>query len=256
MRSRLLALVLLAGCAAPRPATDPAPAGLGMPEDAAALVRAMHARYAGSWYETLYFTQTTSQVQPDGSVSTETWREWAAVPGRLRIEIGNPADGNGALFARDSTFYFQAGRQVAARGERNDLLTLGFDVYGQPPETTLSMLEADGFPLGPVRADTWEGRRAYVFGSPETKEVWVDAERLVFVRLLEPDPQDPTLQQDVRFTDYAPLGGGWIAPTVEVWTNGQKVFWEVYSDLRTGFDAAPALFDPADWGAPAPVPGE
>jgi hypothetical protein len=62
--------------------------------------------------------------------------------------------------------------------------------------------------------------------------------------------------QDVRFTDYAPLDGGWIAPTVEVWVDGAKVFWEAYSDVRTGFDADPALFDPAHWGGPAPVPAE
>ena len=86
--------------------------------------------------------------------------------------------------------------------------------------------------------------------------MWVDAERLVFVRLIEPTGQDPSVQQDVRFTDYEPLDGGWIAPTVEVWVNGQKVFWEEYADIRTGFDADPALFDPNDWGAPAPVPSE
>jgi hypothetical protein len=84
----------------------------------------------------------------------------------------------------------------------------------------------------------------------------VDAERLVFVRLVEPTEQDPSVQQDIRFTDYEPLDGGWIAPTVEIWVNGQKVFWEEYSDIRTGFDADPALFDPTNWNAPAPVPGE
>jgi hypothetical protein len=242
----LVALVLVAPLAAAQTTAAPA--------DAAALVRAMHDRYADTWYRTLYFTQATSQVQPDGTVQTETWREWMAIPGRLRIEIGDPAAGNGALFARDSTFYFQGGQRAAAQGRRNDLLTLGFDVYGQPPETTLRMLEEDGFSLGPVRTETWEGRPAYVFGGPETKEVWVDAERLVFVRLVEPTPQGGV--QDVRFTDYAPLDGGWIAPTVEVWVDGAKVFWEAYSDVRTGFDADPALFDPAHWGGPAPVPAE
>jgi hypothetical protein len=252
-RVALLLPLLLAGCAVPR--LEEAPAAPAPIEDADDLIRAMHARYADTWYRTLYFQQATSQVGPGDSVTTETWREWAAVPGRLRIEMGDPAAGNGALFFHDSTFYFQDGQQVAALPERNPLLLLGFDVYGQPPEETLRMLAEDGFPLGPVRTDTWEGRAAYVFGSPDAKEVWVDAERLVFVRLLEPSQQDPELQQDIRFTDYEPLDGGWIAPTVQIWVNGRKVFWEEYSDLRTGFGADSALFDPNHWNAPAPVPG-
>jgi hypothetical protein len=231
-------------------------AGHAAPADAAALVRAMHARYADTWYRTLYFTQATSRLGPGDSVLVETWREWGAMPGRLRIEMGDPAAGNGALFANDSTYIFRGGELVAAVGERNDLMTLGFDVYTQPPEVTLGVMEEDGFTLGPVRSEEWEGRPAFVFGSPETKEVWVDAEHLVFVRLVEPTEQDPAVLQDIRFTDYEPLDGGWIAPTVEIWVDGQKVFWEEYSDIRTGFDADPALFDPTNWGAPAPVPGE
>ena len=226
------------------------------PADAPALITAMHDRYADTWYRTLYFTQATSQMRPDGSVSVETWREWMALPGRLRIEMGDPEAGNGALFANDSTYGIRGGALAGSRAGRNDLLTLGFDVYGQPAAVTLAAMEADGFDLGAVRMDTWEDRPAYVFGSPATKEVWIDAERLVFVRLVEPLPQNPEATQDVRFTDYEPLDGGWIAPTVEVWVGGQKVFWEVYSDIRTGFEADASLFNPTDWGAPAPVPAE
>ncbi|HYE95825.1 MAG TPA: hypothetical protein VD962_06415 [Rubricoccaceae bacterium] len=242
-----LPLGVLAGCASSRlpanPAASPAPAIT----DAPALIRAMHGRYAGRWYRTLAFTQATSRVLPDSTVRTETWREWMALPGRLRIEIGVAADGHGVLFARDSTFVVRGSEVVRAEPERNPLLLLGFDVYGQPPETTLRMLEEDGFDLSTFRTDTWEGRPAYVFGTPATKEVWVDAERLVFVRLLE--PAGPGQIQDVRFADYEPLDGGWIAPTVEVWLGGRKVFWEAYSEIRTGFEADPVLFDPRRWGA-------
>ncbi len=249
-RLRFLALAGLLAALAPA-----APAQPAAPADATELLVAMHDRYAGSWYRTLYFTQATSRLTADGSVSTETWREWMALPGRLRIEMGDPEAGNGALFVGDSTYYFQGGALVGAQGQRNDLLTLGFDVYGRPAAETLAILEASGFDLGPVRSGTWDGRPMYVFGSPETKEVWIDAERLVFVRLVEPTP-NPGVHQDVRFLDYEPLDGGWIAPTVEVWVDGRKVFWETYSDVRTGFEADPAWFDPTDWGGSADIPAE
>ncbi len=235
----LLVALLLAGCAGTR-----RPAAIS---STAALVEAMHRRYADTWYPTLVFTQQTYFLQPDSTVREETWREWLHAPGRLRIERGDPAAGNGTLFARDSTFAIRGGQVAMRRAGRNDLLTLGFDVYRQPPATTLAQLRADGFALEPFRRDTWEGRPAYVFGTPATKEVWIDAERLVFVRLVEPAGQNAAQMQDVRFTDYRPIGQAWIAPTVEVWVEGRKVFWERYTDIRTSLPLDPSLFDPDAW---------
>ena len=233
-----------------------APSGCAQeaPTDAAALITAMYDRYADTWYHTLYVTRASSSLSPDGSTNVETWREWMALPGQLRIEMGDPAERRGALFLGDSTHLFHHGVQIAVRPRRNDFLTLGFDVYGQPPEVTLEILEASGFDLGAVRTEEWQGRPTYVFGSPETKEVWIDVERLLLVRLVEPLEHNPTVPQEVRFLDHEPLDGGWIAPTVEVWMNGHKVFWDAYSDIRTGFVAEPSLFDPTNWSVPTPMP--
>lgn len=255
LRPFLLALLSAAALGACAPAVAPAPsAAPAVITDAAALVRAMHARYDGAWYRTLYFTQTTSRLRPDSTVAVEEWREWMALPGRLRIEVGPAEAGNGVLFARDSTFVVRGGALAQARPGGNPLLLLGFDVYGQPPEATLAQLAAEGFALTPFRADTWEGRPAYVFGTPETKEVWVDAERLVFVRMREPAGPDGGVQ-DVRFGAYERLGGGWIAPLVEVYVGGRRVFWEEYADVEVGFEADPALFDPRAWGTGVPGTG-
>ncbi len=267
MRLLLLAVSLAAaGCAqtepasadaAPGPAADstarppqigPVMAGPMRADavyDAATLVAAMHDRYAETWYRTLAFTQVTSRLLPDGSTSTETWREWAAPPGRLRIEMGDPMAGVDALYARDSTFLYRDGTLAAARAERNPLLLWGFDVYAQPPAETLAILEDEGLDLGAFRADVWDGRRMYVLGVPASGEVWVERDRLLFVRLVEPSQGGG--KQDVRFLDYEPLAGGWIAPLVEVWSGGQRVFWEEYSDIEAGMDLDPVLFDPRRW---------
>lgn len=259
----LMALSTSTGCAQSEPASRPeaeaassdGPAVAGpvmvgpMPADpvydAASLVEAMHRRYVGAWYRTLSFTQVTSRKGPDGTVTEETWREWAAFPGRLRIEMDDPMRGLDALFVGDSTFYYRDGELVAAQAERNPLLLWGFDVYVQPPVETLAILEAEGVDLGAFRADQWAGRSAYVLGTPETGEVWVDRERLLFTRLVEPGPGGAL--QDIRFEDYEPLGDAWIAPRVEVWVGGDLVFWEVYSDIEADVDVAPVLFDPRRW---------
>lgn len=49
------------------------------------VVRMMHDRYAGRWYSTLSFTQTTDIRLPNDSLVHQPWYETAKLPGRLRI---------------------------------------------------------------------------------------------------------------------------------------------------------------------------
>ena len=213
--------------------------------DAPTLLQAIHGRYAESWYRTLSFTQRTSR-RTDGGVSVETWREWAALPGRLRIEMGDPLAGTDALFVGDTTYIYRDGDLALARADRNPLLTWGFDVYTQDPATTLQILQAEGMDLSTFREDVWDGKPAYVLGVPASGEVWIEKERLLFIRLVEPAGADGGLQ-DVRFENYQRLGGGWIAPFVSVRVNDEIVFWETYSDMVPDPDLDPVLFDPRLW---------
>ena len=83
-------------------------------------------------------------------------------------------------------------------------------------------------------------------GTPERGEVWVDAQRLLFVRLVEPQSLGDGLR-DVRFENYTPLGDAWIAPRVEVWSGDELVFWEVYRDIQIDQPLDPVLFNPRRW---------
>ena len=243
----VLAAAALAGCA-----PTATRGGGGAPiTDAESLIRAMHGRYAGKWYRTLSFSQQTTRVNAAGQSSTETWVEYGAMPGRLRIEMGPPEERRGAIYANDSVYVIRGGQVASRQGRMNELMTLGFDVYAQAPEVTLRQLRQQGFTLAPFRTDTWQGRPAYVVGGApgdlKTKQFWVDAERLVFVRFTEAIPNDTTRFQDVRFNSYQPLGGGWIAPEVEVVVDGRRVFHEVYSDIRIDMPLDPSLFIPERW---------
>src|ERR1051325_1757555 len=93
--------------------------------DGESLIRAMHARYAGKWYNTLSFTQKTTRRLPNDSVRIDTWTEYGAMPGRLRIEMGAREAGNGAIYANDSVYAVRGGRVVARRGERDSVLGPG-----------------------------------------------------------------------------------------------------------------------------------
>ena len=216
--------------------------------DGESLVRAMHARYADTWYQTLSFTQTTTRVLPNDSVSVEEWREWAAIPGRLRIDMGPPAEGRSVIYARDSVFVLNQGRVVRRVDRWNDLMTLGFDVYRQAPERTMEQLRRAGYDLTRFHRGTLEGAPVYVVGAAEgdttSKQFAIEADRLLFMRLLDPVPNQPGKMQHVWFRRYERLGGGWIAPEVEITLDGQRVFHETYADIRAGQPLEDRMFDP------------
>ena len=234
----MLALLLLATLAPPA-ATRPA-----SPTTGRELIAAMHDRYAGKWYRAVTFVQTTTLA--DGR--KETWYEAASIPGRLRIDFGRDTARTTLLFSGDSVYQFHGGARTAAQPFIHPLMVLGFDVYAQPVERTVAQLTQLGFDLGPVHADTWQGRPVYVVGAAPGdtlgRQFWVDQERLVFVRMIDRGRRDTTAHIVTEFNDYRPLGQGWIAAEVRATVNGKVVQFEQYHDIK----ADPAL--PADlWDA-------
>jgi hypothetical protein len=247
--SLAITVAVLAAChrSSPPPAAPaPAPVRASAPvyktgED---VLNAMHARYNGKWYSTLVFQQKTSRLVAD-KWNVQTWYEALHIPGKLRIDFDPISAGNGVLYTRDSAFTFQAGRAVAPQASLNPLLLLGFDVYAQPVSRTATLLRREGFDLTKVSHSTFGGRPMLVVGG--RKQFWIDAEHLYFVRLLQPVGQDTSRTQDIRFVNYRREGGGWIAPRVEIHTDGKLVFYEDYSDIKTNVPIDPSFFDPAQW---------
>ena len=236
-----LPLILLA----PGPAAHAAPTRIANGKD---LLRAMHARYQHDWYETLTFQQASITHNPDGTDKTETWYEAALLPGNLRIDMGDPSQGNGALVTDGTLTRFQAGEATVSRPFVHMLLVLGFDVYRQSPRRTIEEVAGQGFDLTKLHEDTWEGAPVYVVGADagdsKTKQIWIDEKRLLFVRLIEPDQRDATKTDDTRFTDYRRVSPGWVAARVELYIAGKNVFSEHYSDIRVNPELDPAIFDP------------
>jgi hypothetical protein len=219
------------------------------------LLTAMHARYDGKWYRTLTFLQHNTEHHPDGTIGHSTWREWLQAPGKLRIEF-QPADsGNGVLFANDSVFSFQLDSLRGSRSFVHPLLVLGFDVYTQPVERTVAQLQQAPrtFDLSVLSEGTWDGRPVWIVGAKagdlHTRQFWVDKERLVFVRLLEPAPRDTAKTADTRFNKYSAMSGGWVSAEVEFLVDGQQQFLEQYDEIQTNVTLPAALWDARQWKA-------
>ena len=238
-RSMCLVVVFFAGLAA---------FGSEAIQNGEALVRAMHARYENSWYETTTFTQKSTTYNPDGTTKVATWYEAASLPGKLRIDFGEPSEGNAAILVNNTAYFFQKGQQASTRPYMNMLLVLGFDVYRQSPEATLAELKQEGIDVTKFHEEEWQGEPAYVVGAEKgdlkSKQFWVEKKRLLFVRIIEPDQEDPKVTEDTRFTDYRPAGKAFIAARVEVYHEGKLVFTEEYTEIKTGMKLDPATFDP------------
>lgn len=213
-----------------------------------ALLRAMHDRYANSWYPTITFTQKSTTYKPDGTSTAETWHEAALLPGKLRIDVGPASDGNGYVLVDGTVTIVKDNKITGTRPLVNILLVLGFDVYAQAPETTIKVVQGEGYDLSKLREDSWEGHPAYVVGADKgdlkSKQFWIAKDTLLFVRVIEPARADPSKLDDIRFTDYRPLAGAWVAARVEVHSDDKLVFSEDYSDIRANVKLDPGTFDP------------
>jgi len=217
------------------------------------LLRAMHDRYQASWYETLTFTQKSTTYNADGTTKVETWYEALQIPGKLRIDIGAPSDNNGYLMVDGKFTAFKAGKITDSGPLVNMLLVLGFDVYRQPAETTAAVIKGEGYDLSKFHEDNFEGQPVYVIGADKgdlnSKQFWVEKDRLLFVRLIEPARSDPKKIDDIRFTDYRRLANAWIAARVEVHSEGKLVFSEDYSDIAADPKLDQAVFDSAQFSS-------
>jgi dienelactone hydrolase len=235
----------------------PSVPGSGSPGDGAGVLRAMHDRYASSWYNTMSFTEIAEQRSDTGAATSEKWYEEGKLPGRLRIDVGVPATDTVTphrtiICANDSFYIKSPGHPLVVRAGRNLLLVLGFDVYKQSVERSVSALTAEGFDLSRVHNDTWQGKPVMVVGAAAgdttSKQFWVDTERMLFVRLLDTSHTLLGASTEARFDDYRKLGGGWIAADVHVSGNGIVHLREIYSDMRANVALPDSWFEPGTLG--------
>ncbi len=225
------------------------------PRDGRELIRAMHDRYAGAWYRTLSFTQHNTATDSAGRETYSTWKEYGAFPGELRIDFLPADSGGGIVFRRDTEYVFAHDSLARSVPLVHPLLVLGFDVYVQPVDTTLAKLTRLGIDLSRIREDTWQGRPVYVVGAAAGDsahvQFWVDRERLVFVRMLQPVRRGAAIA-DTRFEDYRPVDQAWLSARVVFLVGGRPVWKEEYVDIRTGQPLDASLFDPARFASARP----
>ena len=253
--------IVAVSCARSPAAVSPNPAAVPQaqrtdPTSGVDVVRAMHDRYAAVWYRTLTFSQTTTLTLANGGTLQQQWLEAGKFPGRLRIDT-DTANRSGVIYAGDSLYRFTNGKLADARADMNPLLILGFDVYAQPVTRTVEVLRGQGIDLAKVSRGSWEGRPVFIVGAAAgdtlSKQFWVDADRLLFVRLVE-TVTTPTgaRRVDYRFLKYVPHGDAWVSEEVVGLRDGKPSLHEVYANVRVNVPLDDATFDPKQYATFTP----
>jgi hypothetical protein len=231
------------------------PAQAARPVRGAEVLARMHDRYAGKWYPSLTFTQKTTRRGRDGNMTEQTWYESIqferATGAWLRIDTGDPADGNGVLYTADSSWTIRAGKVVGSNNDGNPFIPLIENVYLQPVARTVQQLEPLKIDMSRVVDVSYNGRPAWAVGAQSpadtiSPQFWIDQERLVAVRaLLSFAPNQPPF--DIHLDNYVETGGGWLATKVTMLAGGVPRQIEEYSGWRTHVKLDRRLFDPATW---------
>ena len=259
-----LALLLFAAAACAHsapPQSEPTPV-VDTPqiriESARELLTAMHDRYADNWYRTLRFSQSNTFYTQSGGQQKSRWVENLSVPGRLRIDFEPLSSKGGLLILNNRVTTFDNGKRVDHRRSIQAILTLTADVYAIPPAITARRLDSLGINLVKFREDKLDKKRVYVVGGDkddlESSQVWVDADRLVLVRIIQREKRGERLiVTDTRVGQYKDVGGFLVAHEFVSLRDGKPYFKEEYEDVRVNEPMPPGIFDPSRWASSQPA---
>jgi hypothetical protein len=210
------------------------------------LARAIHDRYAANAPRNVMFIQKTTVTLSSGSQIVQTWRTAGELPGRWRVDTDQSR--GGILYIGDSTYQFTSGKLAKADTGINEILSVAFDVFSQPAAKSESMLRRMGIDAARFHESTWRGAPVYVVGASRgdstSKQIWVERDRLIPVRMIENTKQGRT---DFRFSGYTEVGGQWVPGEIEQFVNGKRRLLQQLTQVRTNTSLSDAMFDPKRW---------
>jgi hypothetical protein len=197
---------------------------------------------------TLSFDITTVEYKGEQQTERES-RGYAALPGRLRVDVLPTSTRAGYVRNRQRLSVFNRGRRVAT-SNRVDLATLlAYDVFAQSIDTTIMWLDSAKIRFGLLRRDFLNGRAVWVVGAERgddtSPQFWVDAERWRVVRVIQPDTKNRVV--DARFTDYTELLNVPVPQRIVLYMDGELVQEQRMANLAANPVIPTRVFDLARW---------
>jgi len=217
--------------------------------DGETTLQKMHSRYAGKWYKTFTFTQTTEVYRNDSLRRSDTWYEAASFPDKFRIDFGNIDSGNAVLFKGDSAYNFRRGTLRSARKDANDLTFLLGGMYFYPYDQVVTKIKELGYDLSKSHEDLWKGKAVYVIGASadgeKVNQLWIEKDRLIVVRFLK---YENNRKEEGILEDHIKAGGGWTETKASFYFDDKLAQKEFYHDFKANPSLDDRLFEPQDFG--------
>jgi hypothetical protein len=213
------------------------------------VLKQMYERYAGKWYHTFTFVQTTERFKNDSLTQTSTWYEALRFPDRFRIDFGDIKTGDAVIFANDSAYSFRKGVLKSTTFDNNDLVFLLGGLYFYSFDRVINHVKSLHYDLHKYHSDTWNNKPVYVIGANSNDEkvnqLWIDKEKLVLVRFIK---YENNSKQEGILNDQQQFGGGWSETKVVFYINDKLIQKEYYRDCKANVDIDPKVFDPTQFG--------
>lgn len=217
------------------------------------LVREMHAAASNATYSEYTFVQTTIRYKKDGGIrDTMTWYESVHYPDKFRIDLDVPSKGSAVIYRNDSSYFFQGGMLAGVREEFMPFLMLEGGLKCMEVEQIMDRMEVFDYDITQFRKDQWDGREVYVMGAEsaddlQSKQIWVDAERLIPLRRIDPDPNGKIME--VVYSGFEKHDGGWIETRVDFYRTDEEIKHglfqvEFYHEINTRVELQPSIFEP------------
>ena len=212
------------------------------------IVKKMHDRYAGKWYPSFTFSQTTEVYRNDSLKSTQTWYEFIRFPERFRMDFGSADSGNVAIFRRDSCYRFRSFQLRSTTINNNEgLIFLLGGMFFYPLDQNYTIFDSLHYDLNKGHEDVWKGEPVYVIGAAKgedgVNQLWIQRQNLYPVRMIKVDGQS---RLEALFEDWKAMGGGWLETKCSFYFNGKLAQVETYHDYKVNTDIDDRIFDPAN----------
>ncbi len=214
------------------------------PSGSREVLKKMLDRFAGKWYKTLSFNQTTEVYRNDSLVRTETWYENIKFPTDFRIDFGDTDSGKAVVYKNDSAFFFRNGKIAGVRPDENDLLFLLGGMYFYKFDEVISKMKSYGYDLEKFHEDNWRGKEVYVIGAGKgedsVNQLWIEKKNLSPVRMIKFGDNN---KEEAYFENHVGIGGGYTETLVHFFINGKLIQVEKYHDLKANEEIDSSIFD-------------
>jgi len=208
------------------------------------LITKIHQVYAGKWYKSFQFKQTTERYRNDSLISSQLWTEHIQFPENFRIDFGDVDSGNAVTFKNDSSYIFRNGKLMRTSYYPNDLLFLLGGIYFYPLDTAIAKFQSFGFDINKFHVTNYEGKKVYVIGADkdgeETNQAWFDSQHFNLVRMIKYENKH---KEDALLQKHVKLDGGFSETLVKFYLDDKLLQVEKYFDLKANVAMDPKLFD-------------